>query len=185
MEAANLGATMANCPDEALQAALGTLRRVPDFVPSVSSWAQTGFDVLAKIGDPAPTLGIPTWFYGHEPPNVFATAIAKYFANSVRESVLLQRCDGGIVFLPGAGGTVQEIFQDGCENYYATGTAARPMVLLGVDHWTSRMPAWPLLTSLAAGRPMERGLMLTDDPSEAIDFLKRYRTTVPNNSPRT
>ena len=65
------------------------------------------------------SLGIPTWFYGHEPPNVFATAIAKYFRNATREAILLQVCDAGIVFLPGAGGTVQEIFQDACENYYA------------------------------------------------------------------
>ena len=52
----------------------------------------------------ADTLGIPTWHYGHEPPNVFASAIAKYVRNAVREAVLLEVCDAGIVFLPGAGG---------------------------------------------------------------------------------
>ena len=49
----------------------------------------------------------------------FATAIAKYFRNALREAILLQICDAGIVFLPGAAGTVQEVFQDACENYYA------------------------------------------------------------------
>lgn len=47
------------------------------------------------------SLSIPTWFYGHEPTNVFATEIAKYFSNALREDTLLHRCGGGVVFLPG------------------------------------------------------------------------------------
>ena len=77
------------------------------------------------------TLGIPTWHYGHEPPNVFASAIAKYFRNAMREAMLLEVCDAGIVFLPGAAGTVQEVFQDACENYYADPASVAPMVLVG------------------------------------------------------
>ena len=53
----------------------------------------------------------PTWFYGHEPPNPFAAGIAKFFANARREDTLVRLCTGGIVFLPGAAGTVQEVFQ--------------------------------------------------------------------------
>jgi len=34
---------------------------------------------------------IPTWFYGHEPPDVFASAIAKYFSNALREDVVPRR----------------------------------------------------------------------------------------------
>ena len=34
------------------------------------------------------------------------------------QDALLHLCAAGIVFLPGEGGTVQEIFQDACENYY-------------------------------------------------------------------
>ena len=37
-----------------------------------------------------------------------------------------QPVHGGIVFLPGAAGTVQEIFQDACENYYAAARPASP-----------------------------------------------------------
>ena len=33
------------------------------------------------------SLGVPTWFYGHEPPNLFATRIAKFFTNALREDV--------------------------------------------------------------------------------------------------
>ena len=65
------------------------------------------------------SLSIPTWFYGHEPTNVFATDIAKYFSNALREDTLLNRCRGGVVYLPGQAGTVQEIFQAVTENFYA------------------------------------------------------------------
>ncbi len=107
---------------------------MPSFRPSVDQWAAKAITVVDGVSG-RDTLGVPTWFYGHEPPNLFATAIAKYFRNATREAILLQICDAGIVFLPGAGGTVQEIFQDACENYYATAGvggadgAGRPDVL--------------------------------------------------------
>uniref|UniRef100_UPI00286DE816 LOG family protein n=1 Tax=Nocardioides sp. TaxID=35761 RepID=UPI00286DE816 len=119
------------------------------------------------------SLGIPTWHYGHEPPNPFATAIAKYVRNATREAILLEVCDAGIVFLPGAGGTVQEIFQDGCENYYADESSVAPMVLVGVEHWTTTVPAWPLLRSLAQGRAMEPHVHLVDTVEEAVELLAR------------
>ncbi|MCY1185328.1 hypothetical protein D9M73_260940 [compost metagenome] len=118
-----------------------------------------------------PNLGIPTWFYGHEPPNMFATHIAKYFANATRESVLLEKCSGGIVFLPGAAGTVQEIFQDACENFYGAAGSISPMVLVGVEHWTRTLPAHPLLVELARGRAMEEKIFLVEDPAEAVRIL--------------
>ena len=81
--------------------------------------------------------------------------------------MLLSRCDAGIVFLPGAAGTVQEIFQDACENYYADEATIAPMVLVGVRHWTEDVPAWPLLESLAKGGPMQGRVHLVDSVSEA------------------
>ena len=120
------------------------------------------FEVLDRFPDGADSLGIPTWHYGHEPPNVFATAIAKYFRNSTREATLLQICDAGIVFLPGLAGTVQEIFQDACENYYAEESAVAPMILVGATYWTEELPGWPLLQSLARGRAMEEHVHLVD-----------------------
>jgi predicted Rossmann-fold nucleotide-binding protein len=120
-------------------------------------------------------VGVPTWFYGHEPSNVFAAAIAKYFQNSVREATLLRRCDGGIVFLPGAAGTVQEIFQDACENYYADGPLVAPMVLVGVEHWTERLPVWPLLVALAGERTMAERVRLVDTVEEAARWLAAGR----------
>ena len=171
MEAANLGAYLSEAGDDEFAAALNRLAAVPGFRPSVTDWARAAADVLAQAGTGVVNLGIPTWHYGHEPPNLFATHIAKYFGNAVREAVLLQRCDGGIVFLPGAGGTVQEIFQDGCENYYATPEALSPMVLVGRKYWTEELPAWPLLQALARGRDMEDSVHLVDTVDQALDVL--------------
>ena len=111
---------------------------------------------------------MPTWFYGHEPPNAFADRIAKFVQNSVREATLLARCNGGIVFLPGAAGTVQEIFQDACENYYAEPSMIAPMVLVGERHWTVDLPAWPLLQALAGERTMSSRIALVDTPDAAV-----------------
>jgi predicted Rossmann-fold nucleotide-binding protein len=102
---------------------------------------------------------------------MFATHIAKYFANATREAVLLQKCSGGIIFLPGAAGTVQEIFQDACENFYGSAESISPMVLVGVEYWTKTLPAYPLLLELARGRAMEEKVFLVDHPDEAVRIL--------------
>lgn len=170
MEAANLGAYLAGESPEALEAALDLLAKAPEFRP-VDPWAQAAFGVLDRWPAGRPSLGIPTWHYGHEPSNPFATAIAKYFRNATREAILLEVCEAGIVFLPGAAGTVQEIFQDACENYYADESSVAPMVLVGRRHWTQEVPAWPALARLAAGRPMAGCVHLVDTPAEAVALL--------------
>ena len=174
MEAANLGARLAAGSDADLQSAIGDLARIPSFRPSIDAWVDCARDVVAAYDGPnGPTanLGVPTWHYGHEPPNIFATTIAKYFRNAVREAILLEICDAGIVFLPGAGGTVQEIFQDACENYYAAEASVAPMVLVGRTYWTETLPAWPLLKALATGRSMESRIHLVDGVEEAAQLL--------------
>jgi predicted Rossmann-fold nucleotide-binding protein len=171
MEAANLGAAVSAEAPEVLDDALAHLARVPGFDCHIGEWARAGFEVLSTVGQPSESLGVPTWHYGHEPPNVFATAIAKYVRNAVREAVLLEICDAGIVFLPGAAGTVQEVFQDACENYYADPTGVAPMVLVGRHHWTEELPVWPLLQRLAAGRDMARHLHLVDDLDDAVGVV--------------
>ena len=169
MEAANLGGRLAHEPAAVLTEALDRLAAVPSYHPSVEAWVAGARPVLA-LGD-SPTLGIPTWFYGHEPTNLFATAIAKYFRNALREAILLQICDAGIVFLPGAAGTVQEVFQDACENYYAAEELVAPMVLVDRSYWTVEHPVWPLLQSLAHGRPMESHIHLVDTADDAAALI--------------
>ena len=126
MEAANLGALARSADD--LTRALTVVADVPSFADDIGAWAACGLrarDLLATP-DATPTdprsLGIPTWFYGHEPPNVFAQGIAKYFSNAIREDWLLAHSQAGIVVLPGAAGTVQEVFQFATRAYYADTT---------------------------------------------------------------
>ena len=172
MEAANLGGLLSGEPAEVLDEAMERLATVPSFRPSVDAWLAPARSVLAKDSDaPRDTLGIPTWHYGHEPANVFSTAIAKYLHNATREAILLEICDAGIVFLPGAAGTVQEVFQDACENYYADESSVAPMVLVGRSYWTRTLPLWPLLEALARGRAMEDHVHLVDSVEEATALL--------------
>jgi predicted Rossmann-fold nucleotide-binding protein len=170
MEAANLGAYLQHRPDDDLDAAVAALAAVPSFRPSVDAWVRQGLEVRARYaGRPGVSIGIPTWFYGHEPPNPFATSIAKYFGNALREDSLLHRCRGGIVVLPGAAGTVQEIFQAATENYYAAALdQIAPIWLVGHRYWTEQLPAWPLLQQLAVERPMAGAVHLVDHLPDAL-----------------
>jgi predicted Rossmann-fold nucleotide-binding protein len=174
MEAANLGAYLADHDETVLAEAVGMLAAAPGYDVSVAGWVAAAFDVLERWPDGRSSLGVPTWFYGHEPPNAFATDIAKYFKNAIREDTLLHVCQAGIAFLPGRAGTVQEIFQDACENYYADDDAVAPMVLVDSRHWTRELPAWPLLQALAADRGpagMAGSVHLVDTLEEATALL--------------
>lgn len=176
MEAANLGAFAAS-PD-ALDDALRRLRGIPTFRPDIEPWADVALAVHDDlVGAPlvpaaVRSIGIPTWFYGHEPPNVFCTGIAKYFSNAIREDGLLARCTAGLVVLEGAAGTVQEVFQAATRLYYAAdGDAPPAVVLVGRRHWTESIPVWPALRALAAGRPMAGRVHLVDSTAEAVDLV--------------
>jgi predicted Rossmann-fold nucleotide-binding protein len=183
MEAANLGAYLAGFEDSdaALARTLTALASAPTYTDPL--WLSSGFAAWRALGEPARpersrNVGLPTWFYGHEPPNVFATDVAKYFENSVREEGLLALALGGVVFARGNAGTVQEIFQDACQNYYRTYRRTKsPMVLLGRDYWCPGAasgrgkPVYPLLAALAAEKGFDDYLLLTDDCEEVVRFL--------------
>ncbi|MET8132654.1 Rossmann fold nucleotide-binding protein [Streptomyces sp. NPDC005251] len=174
MEAANLGAYAAPFDDGMLDEALGVLAAVPSFTPSVTEWARAAFEVRKQWPSGGPSVGIPTWFYGHEPPNAFAAHTAKYFANATREDGLLARSNAGVVFLPGAAGTVQEIFDNATPNYYESRGEPTPMVLVDRAHWTEKYPAWALLKSLACERAMESRIALVDRIDDAPEALKHF-----------
>ena len=177
MEAAHVGAYFAPHPDDALKTAVAELARAPRY--DDPSWLVCAFEVrrrfVPEAQDRHPSLGIPTWFYGHEPPNAFASHIAKYFANSVREDGLLTIAKHGIVFTPGSAGTIQEIFQDACQNHYAEPNEVSPMIFFGRAYWTIEKPVYPLLAQLAQGRAYADWLFATDDPDEVVDILLRFR----------
>jgi predicted Rossmann-fold nucleotide-binding protein len=161
MEAANLGARLATKDTDGthdhahlLEQVLQDIRAVPSYRPDITAWARSALEAVGDQPDSGRSLGIPTWHYGHEPPNAFASAVAKYFRNAIREDVLLEVCRAGVVFLPGAAGTVQEVFQAACTNFYAAEGEVRPMVFVGEEYWTTTLPAWPLVDVLASGAPV-------------------------------
>jgi predicted Rossmann-fold nucleotide-binding protein len=175
MEAANLGAYVSSAARADLDEAMAMVAVVPSFTPSIADWAIAAMDVRDRWPGGDGGIGVPTWFYGHEPPNVFAGGIAKFFQNSVREATLLNRCDGGVVFLPGAAGTVQEIFQDACENYYAEPDLVAPMVLVGGRQWSRTVPVWPLLEALANTKGFRHAVELVDTIDDAVAFIADAR----------
>ena len=177
MEAAHVGAWFADRPDRDLEQALAVLAEAPTYDP-IEPWLKTAARVMRVFPAPSTShesLGIPTWLYGHEPPTLFATHIAKYFANSVREEGLLAIAKGGIIYTPGSAGTVQEIFQDATQNHYVVHDVVSPMVLFGEDYWQRQKPVFPLLQALAADRDYARWIHITDDPRDALAFLRGYR----------
>jgi predicted Rossmann-fold nucleotide-binding protein len=171
MEAVNLGASLIGSRDD-LDAALALLAERPRFADDVASWVSAGLSVRERWELDGRSYGVPTWLYGHEPPNVFSAGIAKLFSNAIREDVLVRHASGGLVCLPGAAGTVQEIFQAVTPRFYAVGDdPIPPLVLVGVEYWTRTQPAWPLVSALADARPMAAAIHLVDTAAEVPALL--------------
>jgi predicted Rossmann-fold nucleotide-binding protein len=196
MEAANLGAFLADHPLETLWSAIDTLATAPD-LHDHDPYTSVALSVRASFARPVPPtpdsvepadqvavdpvtwakrggLAIPTWLYGHEPANFFAAKIAKYFSNAIREDTILRLSRGGIVFAPGMAGTVQEVFQAATKSFYATDGVSGPFVFLDVKHWTEKLPIRGLLEPLLAASPvgdLRPLLHLTDDVAEATEIL--------------
>jgi predicted Rossmann-fold nucleotide-binding protein len=207
MEAANLGAFLAPYADERLDDSLHIFGDVDfKYKQDPSPWINTACAVRKELlGDwkkPASpdssNLGIPTWLYGNEPPNLFASVIGKYFYNSVREDGLVSVASGGLVFGSGNAGTVQEVFQDAVLNYYRKASVKpTPMVFLGTDFWhpaaydpvhfsphTHPKPVFPLIEKLArdASNPFPDSLLLSDDPNAILTFLRQLESS-PSGAP--
>jgi predicted Rossmann-fold nucleotide-binding protein len=186
MEAANLGAYFADRPASQLVAAIDRLAVSPHFADHQPFTAAA---LAVRAAYPAPAtaasdvvgrlrhggLALPTWLYGHEPANLFAGQIGKYFSNAVREDSILRLARGGIVFAPGWAGTVQEIFQAATKTFYQTDGASGPFVFLGVDHWR-QLPVEALLRPLLARSPhgdQSHLVVVTDSIDVALTALSR------------
>ena len=130
--------------------------------------------VLEKYPNGTENLAIPTWFYGHEPSNLFASHIAKYFSNSIREDTLQAICLYGIVYAPGSAGTTQEIFQEAAQNHYGTFGYYSPMIFLGKKRYIEDTALYSVLHQLAVGMPYKDLLYLTDDSELVVDFIEKH-----------
>ncbi len=174
MEATHLGSWMAGYPSQNMEVALKTMMVTPSFRDK--GWLQTAFTVMEQYPQQEyVSLGIPTWRYGHEPSTPFATHIAKFFENSIREDNILTLAFGGIIYTPGSAGTLQEIFQEAVQNHYLTFGYASPMIFLGKQFWTEDIPVYPLLEHLMeTGKYKNLLLTLTDDIDEAVATLQQF-----------
>jgi predicted Rossmann-fold nucleotide-binding protein len=183
MEAANLGAYFASSEESDLTTAVDRLAVSPQFMDHEP---YTAAALAVRKAHPLPELDVagrlrhgglalPTWLYGHEPANLFAGQIGKYFSNAVREDSILRLARGGIVFAPGWAGTVQEIFQAATKTFYATDGPSGAYVFLGVEHW-SKLPVADLLGPLLARSPhgdQSHLIVVTDSLDEAMAALSR------------
>ena len=172
MEAANLGAWMANAEDGALENALTILGRSPVYTDD--GYMECAQEVLDLHPAGSSSLAVPTWFYGHEPTNLFSRHVAKYFSNSIREDGLLAIACYGVIFSPGSAGTTQEIFMDATQNHYNTFDCISPMIFLGKKRYTEDTMLFPCLTQLAEGKKYGEMLLCTDDVEEVCSAIKGY-----------
>ncbi len=174
MEATHFGAWMAGFSEDNLLDAIEILAEAPIY--SDANWLATSFRVMEKFPNPLyNSLGIPTWHYGHELPTPFATHIAKYFENSVREEGLLALAKGGVIFTPGSAGTMQEVFQDLAQNHYESYGYASPMIFFNTEFWTKDRPIFPIIQQMSEnGDLMNLNLGLYNNIEDVLNHLKGF-----------
>ncbi|MGO5006473.1 LOG family protein [Bacillus wiedmannii] len=212
MEATHLGALYAGRSTESLNDAIkrladGPFAEVPknltevlrkgtpweineDIVRELHAWRLPAWEIAQELKDQITplncSLAVPTWHYGHEPFTPFATHVAKYFLNSIREDVLLALASCGIVYSEGRGGTIQEVFQDAAQIYYRDDNAPiTSMVFLDSQFWTLpeipdgkvHMPVMDLLQQLfvvsnnMTEEEYKRYVRLVDDAEEVVKII--------------
>jgi hypothetical protein len=143
--------------------------------------------VIAEFPKGHENLGVPTWFYGNEPPNVFATHVAKFFSNGIREDELVKISMAGMVIVPGSAGTRQEIFMDMTKNNYYNFCFRSAVVFFGVQYYgalpaekdgeSEVEPANPGVYALVhklSDKNLRSMLAATDVPAEVLSFLQKH-----------
>jgi predicted Rossmann-fold nucleotide-binding protein len=175
MEAANLGAWLAPYADDALDAALTMLRQAPQYEADPVAFVRGALEVRARWPRGGESLGVPTWVYVHEPTSAFATHVAKYFTNSIREDGLLAIARSGVVYAPGGAGTEQEIFTDTAQNSLTLQKVHSPMVFLGRAFFERERPE---LVTAAQRQAADFGwselFAVCDTPDEVVAFITAH-----------
>ncbi|MDQ1480974.1 MAG: hypothetical protein QOI44_1835, partial [Actinomycetota bacterium] len=165
MEAANLGAWIAPFADDTLAAAMGVL----------TTGASGATEIRSRWPGGGESLGVPTWVYVDEPTSAFATHIAKYFTNSIREDGLLAIARSGVVYAPGGAGTEQEIFTDTAQNSLTLYKVRSPMIFFGRQFFEREHPE-----ILAAARRQAETfgwselITVSDDLDEVVAFVDEH-----------
>ena len=175
MEAANLGAWMAEFADDALDDALAMLSEAPRYEADVDRYFERALAVRARWPAGGESLGVPTWVYVDEPTSVFASHIAKYFTNSIREDGLLAIARSGVVYAPGGAGTEQEIFTDTAQNSLTLYKVRSPVVFLGREFFEREHPELVTATRRqAVAFDWSELFAVCDDPAEVVAFIDAH-----------
>ena len=170
MEAANLGAYLADRSNADRDDAVDALAAVGPWADDPARYMAVADDIRERFAPGGVSLAIPTWVTAGEPISQFASHIAKYFSNSIREDGLLAVASAGIVFAPGGAGTMQEIFQDAAQNaYHVFGRS--PMIFLDSQHYRVETGLYPALERQAARLGFSELLSIGDEPEELLDHF--------------
>jgi predicted Rossmann-fold nucleotide-binding protein len=144
------------------------LAAAPPYAEDPARYIGAEVDVRKRFAPGGESLAIPTWVSSGEPISQFASHIAKYFSNSIREDGLLAVATAGIVFAPGGAGTMQEIFQDAAQN--ADRIFGRsPMAFLDTRHYCDETGLYPTLARQAERLGFSDLLSISDEPEQILD----------------
>jgi len=183
MEAANLGAYLADRSDTDRDGALDALAAAPPWGTDPAGYMAVADDIRDRFAPGGESLAIPAWVIAGEPISPFASHIAKYFSNSIREDGMLAVATAGIVFAPGGAGTMQEIFQDAAQNAYRT-FGRSLMEFLDTQHYCVETGLYPVLERQAARLGFSDLLSVSDEPEEILDrFPAASRTPIRDGTP--
>lgn len=168
MEAANLGAFLAERSDADRDAAVDAIADAGPPADDRAGYMGVAHSIRDRFAPGSESLAIPTWVIAGEPISQFASHIAKYFSNSIREDGMLAVATGGIVFAPGGAGTMQEIFQDAAQNAYRT-FGRSPMAFLDTQHYCVETGLYPALQRQADRLGFADLLSADDEPAPILD----------------
>src|ERR1700750_3413849 len=85
MEAANLGAYLADRRDADGDGAVDALPAAPPYTEDRARYIGVEVDIRERFAPGGESLAIATWMNANEPISQFPSSIAKYFSNSIRE----------------------------------------------------------------------------------------------------
>lgn len=168
MEAANLGAYLADRSAAERDDAVDELAAAIPWAREPAGYVRITDGIRERFAPGGESLAIPAWVNAGEPISQFASHIAKYFSNSIREDGLLAVATAGIVFAPGGAGTMQEIFQDAAQNAYRT-FGRSPMAFLDTEHYCAETGLYPALVRQAERLGFADLLSIADEPEQILD----------------
>ena len=175
MEAANLGAYLAHRSDAERDAAVDALASARPWTTDPAGYMAAADGIRDRFAPGGESLAIPAWVIAGEPISQFASHIAKYFSNSIREDGMLAVATAGIVFAPGGAGTMQEIFQDAAQN--ASRVFGRsPMAFLDTHHYCVETGLYPALERQAERLGFVDLLSVSDEPEQILDRFPAVST---------